>query len=165
MAAKYLYPLRDPDHPSKVTLIPCSEEVYYAVMPDIWRGRKRRQSHGLCYCGKGKTMLCDLDCVLCEHRGFGRTVSMDDPISGDSEMTRRSFLADDAASPDALIEKLMVRLELTQLDRAEYEVLITMSWCDSEREAADHLGMARSTVKRRLDAARKHARELLEDMS
>lgn len=164
MAKRYLYPLRDPDHPSKVTLIPCSEEVYYAVMRPIWRERKRRQEHGLCCCPKHKAIFCDSDCTLCDYRRFGKTVSLDAPISDDDEMTLGSILADDATLPDVFIESLLVQMGLTQLDSEEYQVLIAVTWYESEREAADHLGMARSTFKRRLDRARKHARDLMGDI-
>ena len=161
MSTKFLYPLRDPDHPSKVTLVPCPEEVYYPIMRPIWNERKERQKFGLCYCPKEKLIFCDLDCALCEHRGFGKWVSLEAPISDDGKMTLESILTDDAAAPDVLIDGLMAETVLAQLGSEEHEVIIAMSWCDSEREAADHMGIPRSTFKRRLNKVREHVRKLL----
>lgn len=46
------YPLRDPQIPSKVTLVPITEEQYRALYPEIWRIRNREQNHGRCMCPK-----------------------------------------------------------------------------------------------------------------
>ena len=44
---KRFYPLRDSDTPSKVTLVPITEEQYRSFYPDIWATQKREQSRTL----------------------------------------------------------------------------------------------------------------------
>lgn len=161
---KYFYPLRESDNPFNVRLEPCSEEVYRAVMPDIWRGIKRMKAQGLCCCPKHKAMLCDLDCAFCKYQKIGTSVSLDAPLSDDDEMTYADTIPDESETPEIIIEKLTIKIGLAKLSETDYQILIAMVRYDSEREAAQKLGMARSTFKRRLDKARQHALKLLEDV-
>ena len=52
MAKKYFYPLRDPENPNKVTLVPITEDQYRSLYPEIWATQKREQYHGRCMCPK-----------------------------------------------------------------------------------------------------------------
>ena len=59
------------------TWVDVTEEQYYAYYRDIWATRKRAQAHGRCMCPKTKIWMCDGDCLVCEFRAAGDTLSLD----------------------------------------------------------------------------------------
>ena len=160
--AVFLYPMRDPDCPEKVTLVPCSEEVYYAVMPDIWRGIKQMRKQGLCNCPRHKTGLCDLDCAFCEYK-CGSTPSLDAPVAYESDVTIGDTIEDESGAPDMICDNLNMKMALQKLSEYDRKALLALDWYGSERKAAQELGMARSTYKRRLATAKKHAEAFFDE--
>lgn len=109
------YPLRDAEHPNKVTLIEITEKQYRALYPEIWRIRKREQYHHRCTCEKPFFWKCDAHCDLCEyHTGYGY-LSLDEPTE-DGNGVLSDVISDNAPSMEEvlsdalLLEQLIARL-------------------------------------------------------
>ena len=155
---KFLYPMRDPEYPKQVKLVPCPEEVYYAVMPEIWRGIKQMKKQGRCSCPKRKTGYCDLDCELCEFRCVGTVSSLDEAVTEDEDLAFVDTREDESASPDIFIGNLSVKMGLSKMEKEDARILTAVCIYDSEREAARKLGIPWSTFRRHLNAARERAK-------
>lgn len=54
-----------------------TEKQYCTDCRDIWAARKRAQVHGQCMYPESKTWMCDGDCLACEFRAAGGTLSLD----------------------------------------------------------------------------------------
>lgn len=144
-----------------------SKDHYYAYYRDIWALRKRAQYHGQCRCPKPKLWLCDGDCLVCEFRSAGDTLSLDYAIE-DSDGNQKSWLdslADD--SPDAqsimeseeLLEAL--HLILDELNADEQRICQLIMEGRSERDIAATLGIPRNTYTYRRDKIFQFLRESL----
>ena len=134
------------------TPIEVSEEVYRAYYQPIWNTRYHAQKNGECRCTKAQLWKCDGVCPGCPFYAAGKKVSIDTPIGGeDDELTLGDTLADDAPSAESILmdKELLDALydELNRLD-PEGKRICELLMYHSEREAADIMGMARSTFKR-----------------
>ena len=98
---QHYYPLRDSENPSKVTLVPITEEQYRSLYPEIWATQKREQYHGRCMCPKHYLWKCDGQCDLCEYHAPD-TVSLDDPLP-DGDGTLADYIPDDLPSIEDVI--------------------------------------------------------------
>lgn len=132
--------------------IEVSEEVYRAYYQPIWNTRYHAQKNGECRCTKAQIWKCDGVCPGCPFYAAGKKVSIDTPIGGeDDELTLGDTLADDAPSAESILmdKELLDALydELNRLD-PEGKRICELLMYHSEREAADIMGMARSTFKR-----------------
>ena len=132
--------------------IEVSEEVYRAYYQPIWNTRYHAQKNGECRCTKAQLWKCDGVCPGCPFYAAGKKVSIDTPIGGeDDELTLGDTLADDAPSAESILmdKELLDALydELNRLD-PEGKRICELLIYHSEREAADIMGMARSTFKR-----------------
>ena len=131
--------------------IEVSEEVYRAYYQPIWNTRYHAQKNGECRCTKAQLWKCDGVCPGCPFYAAGKKVSIDTPIGGEEdELTLGDTLADDAPSAESILmdKELLDALydELNRLDpdgRRICELLMH----HSEHEAANIMGMARSTFK------------------
>lgn len=92
----HYFPLRDPENPFKVTLIPITEEQYRSLYPNIWDTQKREQYHGRCMCPKYYLWKCDGQCDLCEYHAPD-TVSLDEQLP-DGNGTLGDYIPDDKPS-------------------------------------------------------------------
>ena len=134
------------------TPIEVSEEVYRAYYQPIWNTRYHAQKNGECRCTKAQLWKCDGVCPGCPFYAAGKKVSIDTPIGGEEdELTLGDTLADDAPSAESILmdKELLDALydELNRLD-PEGKRICELLMYHSEREAADIMGMARSTFKR-----------------
>ena len=132
--------------------IEVSEEVYRAYYRPIWNTRYHAQKNGECRCTKAQIWKCDGDCPGCPFYAAGKKVSLDTTIGGeDDDLTLGDTLADDAPTADSILmdEELLKALydELDRLD-PEGKRICALMMHHSEREAAEIMGMARSTFKR-----------------
>lgn len=138
--------------PVNGTPIEVSEEVYRAYYQPIWNTRYHAQKNGECRCTKAQLWKCDGVCPGCQFYAAGKKVSIDTPIGGEEdELTLGDTLADDAPSAESILmdKELLDALydELNRLD-PEGKRICELLMYHSEREAADIMGMARSTFKR-----------------
>lgn len=159
------YPLRDPENPHKVTLVPITEAQYRALYPEIWRICKREQNHGCCICPKSYLWKCDGQCDLCEYH-MSETVFLDEPLpNGDGSI--KDYISDDSPSIEKLIadhqllDKLIARLR--QLD-PEADKIIRL-WKDnlegiSDRKVAEALGRPQRTFADQIKRYRTELRKI-----
>lgn len=139
------------------TWVDVTEEQYYAYYRDIWATRKRAQAHGRCMCPKSKIWMCDGDCLVCEFRAAGDTLSLDYTVE-DDEGNRKCWaddLQDDSQTIRSIIEERELQTalhrKLRELDPEGRRICeLIMQGC-SEREAAAIMHMPRSTFKRHWD--------------
>ena len=134
------------------TPIEVSENVYRAYYQPIWNTRYHAQQNGECRCTKAQIWKCDGVCPGCPFYAAGKKVSLDTTIGGeDDDLTLGDTLADDAPTADSILmdEELLKALydELDRLD-PEGKRICALMMHHSEREAAEIMGMARSTFKR-----------------
>ena len=118
---EWLYPLRNPENPSMVELVPVSESFYRAVYPEIWRIMQREIYHGRCGCPQKELWKCDADCQICKYHKTGDLLSLDYEIDlGDgTKEAVGSTIIDDGPTPfELLCEK-----ELREALHAEIEKL------------------------------------------
>ena len=132
--------------------IEVSEEVYRAYYRPIWNTRYHAQKNGECRCTKAQIWKCDGVCPGCPFYAAGKKVSLDTTSGGeDDDLTLGDTLADDAPTADSILmdEELLKALydELDRLD-PEGKRICALMMHHSEREAAEIMGMARSTFKR-----------------
>ena len=133
--------------------IEVSEEVYRAYYRPIWNTRYHAQKNGECRCTKAQIWKCDGVCPGCPFYAAGKKVSLDTAIGGeDDDLTLGDTLADDAPTADSILmdEELLKALydELDRLD-PEGKRICALMMHHSEREAAEIMGMSRSTLNRR----------------
>ena len=136
------------------TWVEVTKEQYYAYYRGIWAIRKRAQAHGQCMCPKSKIWLCDGDCLACEFRSAGDTLSLDYTVkdSEGNQKRRADGLWDDSQDVQSILEdrELLDALyeELRKLDPEGRRICELILQGRSEREAAVTMNMARSTFKR-----------------
>ena len=136
-----------------------SEEVYRDYMRHCDATRKRMQYHGCCACPRKQFWLCDADCLACEFRRAGDTVSLDHDLAGDTgELT----ILDTIADPTPLIEDTIADYEelsellhrLSELLPEAIKVGLLREQGLSESAIAAELGIPRTTLHSRLSKAR-----------
>lgn len=129
-----------------------SEEVYRAHYQPIWNTRYHAQQNGECHCTKAQLWKCDGVCPGCSFYAAGKKVSTDTPIGGeDDELTLGDTLvAEIPTAEDILIDKAILKALYDELNRLDPEGkrICELLMHHSEREAAEIMGMPRSTFKR-----------------
>lgn len=147
----YLYPVRDAVDNDKVKLVPVAKDFYIEASRKISRKRKKLQRSGECFCPKKYLWKCDGDCDRCRWHVKDDSLILDAPCSEDACISLADTIVADAPLPEEVIEDkaLLDALyrELAALDskgRRTCELLSQMS----EREAAEAMGLSRSSFKR-----------------
>ena len=136
-----------------------SEEVYRDYMRHCDATRKRMQYHRRCSCPKKQFWLCDADCLTCEFRRAGDTLSLDHDLAGD---TGGLTMLDAITDPAPLIEDTIADYEeLSELLHRLAEVMpeaikvgLLREQGLSESAIAAELGIPRTTLRSRLSKAR-----------
>ena len=143
-----------------------SEEIYYEYYRPIWRTHEYAQRHGQCRCRKSDIWKCDGVCQGCEFYTVGNQISFDgtvDEEEGDDLMLENAIA--DEASP---LEEIITDMELLDALYEELECLdperrqiceLLMQY--SEREAAEMMGIPRSTFKRKWSQVQKYLKARL----
>ncbi len=134
---KRYYPLRDAEHPNKVTLIEITEKQYRALYPEIWRIRKREQYHHRCTCEKPLFGKCDAHCDLCEyHTGYGY-LSLDEP-SEDGNGVLSDVISDNSPSiEDVVSDALLLEQLITRLQELDPKADIIVDSLKKEKSTRD----------------------------
>ena len=143
-----------------------SEEIYYEYYRPIWRTHEHAQRHGQCRCRKSDIWKCDGVCQGCEFYTAGNQISFDgtvDEEEGDDLMLENATA--DEASP---LEEIITDMELLdalyeELERLEPErrQICELLMQYSEREAAEMMGIPRSTFKRKWSRVQKYLKARL----
>lgn len=163
---KRYYPLRDAEHPNKVTLIEITEKQYHALYPEIWRIRKREQYHHRCMCEKPFFWKCDAHCDLCEyHTGYGN-LSLDEPsekgngVLSDVIPDNRPSM-EEVLSDALLLEQLIARLR--ELDPKADIILDLLREGKSTRDIATALDRPHMTYVDQMKRYREQLRKIYEE--
>ena len=151
------------------TWVEVTKEQHDAYYRDIWATRKRAQYHGQCMCPKSKLWMCDGDCLACEFKAAGNTLSLD--YTFENKKGKETSLLDILESDDVSAASIMEEAELLtvlyqrlqELDPDGRRICELIMQGKSEREAAEDMQMARSTFKRRWNAVKELLREQLKD--
>ena len=167
MKTKFYYPVRDPENPSRVSLVEVTEEFYRAVQPEIERVRKQKQRNSTCFCPKKKLWTCYIDCTICQYNAGDNTISFDAPLKGTEGLTLRDTLVSDEPSPDdAAMDKALLEALYDELDRLDPDgkrmCELVAANC-TEREAAAILGVSKTTYRYRWAKLREKLAEKLKD--
>ena len=149
---QFFYPVRDAQDPYKVRLEPIPEHIYHRIMPDIWMTQKRMQRSGQCGCPRSRLWACDADCLVCPYHTEGREVSLRTPLNDLESLTLEDIIPNDDPLPESVvIDRALLdalHAELNAIDPEGRRICELLSK-HSEREAADMMGLSRSTFKRR----------------
>ena len=137
-----------------------SKEIYYEYYRPIWRVHNNAKYRGQCRCTKSEMWKCDGVCQGCPYYTAGDTVSLDCSLEeDDGNLTVENTLESD----DSSIESIIIDMELLEALYNELESLdperrqiceLMMQY--SEREAAEMMGIPRSTFKRRWSQVQKY---------
>ena len=167
MKKEFLYPVRNSDNPYDVQLVPVTEEVYRAIMPEVYRVRKQMQRSGRCVCPKSNLWSCDGDCTICPYSACGNTVSFDTPLDDAEGLTLGETFESDEPSPEsvamdkALLEALYEELE--KLDPEGKRICELVAANCTEREAASILGISKTAYRYQWAKIRAQLAEKLKD--
>ena len=153
------YPLRKPDDPYSVDLIPVSEEIYQELNLSINRIRKQEQRAGRCFCPKHLLWKCAADCDVCP-------LNMEVADENKDMSTLIDLIADESDLSEKLEEKEFkeaIKAAIQSLSPRDRE--ITRLFMDglSERAIASEIGCPRKTVNYRKSVIFKTLLEKLSD--
>ena len=165
-ASEFFYPVRDPSDPTRVQLVPISEELYRELYPDIWKTQKRMQRSGQCVCPRNMLWRCDGDCVDCPYRACGNEVYLSTPIKETEGLDLSEILADNQSGPESLaMDRALLNALYQELSALDHEGrhICQLMMEHSEREAAELMGLSRSSFKRRWAKLRVQLQEKLRD--
>lgn len=129
------------EHPRKVK-VPVSDEVYSAYYQPVWRERDRARRHG--GCSTADWRACGGDCGICPHRIGGDDWSLEyhiektgfDPADPNPD-TETEVL--EMLFPDTIEERLK------DLDSESRLICIMIASGKTEREAAELMGLSKTT--------------------
>lgn len=128
-----------------------TKDFYKVYSRDIYNHRRCEQRHGRCSLPRGKWWLCDTDCLACEFYCGNGELSIDAKMGDESATLADLELADTVTPESIAIDKALLNAlyrELDALDPEGRRICELLSRL-SEREAAEVMGMSRSTFKRR----------------
>ena len=129
---------------------------YFNHYRPIWRLQSQMRKAGQCICPSNLLWTCSGICPDCQYHRAGNTLSLDVLLpsndGNNKHLTLLETIADDQRpTPDEILihRELMLALRqaLASLSEDERQMCILMSQM-SERQAAQQLGMPRSTFKR-----------------
>jgi DNA-directed RNA polymerase specialized sigma24 family protein len=147
-----------------------TKEQYYGYYRDIWATRKRAQAHGQCMSPRSKLWLCDGDCLVCQYRAAGDTLSLDYTYENENgeEFTMLDKLEDetvrieDIVTDKVILEQLFHRLDAIMPDARHIGELRLAGLTDTE--IANFLGMPRTTFRSRIKRAEEILKREFSDM-
>ena len=154
---EHFYPIHpDCNNPCKKVLVKIDETSYREIMPDIWKQMKQNQRYGFCRCPRKQLCYCDADCNCCYWgKGVGNTVSLSDLLDAEDDVTYEQTIAANEDGPEEIATKDFMRYalrnEIKEIpDPVEKKIAVLILYHGmTEREAAEAMGMPRSTLKYR----------------
>lgn len=144
---------------------------YYDHYRPIWRLQSQMRRTGQCICPSNLLWTCSGICPDCRYRRAGNTLSLDVLLtSNDGENKHLTLLETIADDQNPAPDEILIRTELMQalrqalasLSEDERQMCLLMSQT-SERQAAQQLGMPRSTFKRKWVKIRTKLQLILEE--
>jgi DNA-directed RNA polymerase specialized sigma24 family protein len=144
-------------HPKKWAAV--TKEQYYCYYRDIWATRKRAQAHGQCMCPRSKHWQCDGDCLACEYRAAGDTLSLNEICENENgeefsmldKLVDESVRIEEIITDKAVLEQLFHRLDEMMPEARRIGELRLAGLTDTE--IAKALGVARTTFLSRIKKA------------
>ena len=127
------YPLRRPDDPYSVDIIPVSEEIYQELNQSINRIRKQEQRAGRCFCPKHLFWKCAADCDVCPYHKKGEFLSLDVEVADESKDKSMliDLIADESDLSEELEEKAFKELErLEKMPPMVAEAVVVRTYLD-----------------------------------
>jgi DNA-directed RNA polymerase specialized sigma24 family protein len=143
------YPLRKPDDPYSVDLIPVSEEIYQELNLSINRIRKQEQRAGRCFCPKHLFWKCAADCDVCPYHKKGEFLSLEVEVADENK--DMSTLIDLIADESDLSEKL----EEKEFKEAIKAAIQSLSPRDREITRLFMDGLSERAIASKIDCPRK----------
>lgn len=147
--------------------IPVSEELYLAYYRPLWRERSYARARGICT--QEDFRRCCYDCGSCRYNRGHATPSLDDLCDEYGDFMT-SQLPDAPYNPD-LIDEIATELAIQVIhERLDKLCAEDKAICDSilngltEREAAEQLGMAKTSYRRKKEALLQRLRKDWEDL-
>jgi len=98
--------------------VPVTEDVYREYYRPIWRVQKQAQKTNQCMCSKSKLWLCDGDCLTCEFRAAGNSLSLDlsmETADGGEICFLDTFFDPDSSFVDTVMDRLLLEQLLNEL--------------------------------------------------
>ena len=143
-----------------------SKEIYYEYYRPIWRTRSNAKYRNQCRCRKSDIWKCDGICQGCEFYTAGNQISFDGTVDEeeDDDLMLENAIADEASPLEEIItdmellDALYEELEHLEPERRQICELLMQY---SEREAAEMMGIPRSTFKRKWSRVQKYLKARL----
>lgn len=162
------YPLRRPDDPYSVDLIPVSEEIYQELNQSINRIRKQEQRACRCFCPKHLFWKCAADCDVCPYHKKGEFLSLDVLVADENKdmSTLIDLIADESDLSEELEEKAFkeaIHAAIQSLSPRDREIARLFMDGLSERAIASKIDCPRKTVNYRKSVIFKTLLEKLSD--
>lgn len=162
------YPLRRPDDPYSVDLIPVSEEIHQKLNQSINRIRKQEQRACRCFCPKHLFWKCAADCDVCPYHKKGEFLSLDVLVADENKdmSTLIDLIADESDLSEELEEKAFkeaIHAAIQSLSPRDREIARLFMDGLSERAIASKIDCPRKTVNYRKSVIFKTLLEKLSD--
>lgn len=143
------YPLRRPDDPYSVDLIPVSGEIYQELNRSINRIRKQEQRAGRCFCPKHLFWKCAADCDVCPYHKKKEFLSLDVLVADENK--DMSTLIDLITDESDLSEKL----EEKEFKEAVQDAIESLPPRDQEIARLFIEGLSERAIESKIDCPRK----------
>jgi len=151
---KRYFPVRRPDDPYSVDLIPITEEQYQEVNRIINRKRKQEQRSGRCFSPRELLWKCSADCDVCPYHKNNKCLSLDNIFKTEDDFPSSllEILADETDIADEFEQKELkeaIHLALQDLSPRDQKIAELFMEGLSERAIASKVGCPRKTVNYR----------------
>ena len=134
--------------------IPVSDACYEAIAHDRELHRDKMRKRGECSCSFKEKWKCDTDCATCEFRKHGRWVSLDAPLSADTDTPLIETIADigvidmDEKEASAILHRELAK-EIEELEEIDRQICQMYACGFSESRISRELNIPYSTLQRR----------------
>lgn len=151
---KRYFPVRRPNDPYSVDLVPITEAQYHEVNKIINRKRKREQRAGRCFSPRNMLWKCSADCDVCPYHKKSEHISLHEPLANDDgfEGSLLELLPSDTDIAEEFDQKELkeaVRLALQNLSPRDQKIAELFMEGLSERAIASEIDCPRKTVNYR----------------
>jgi len=151
------FPVRRPDDPHSVDLIPITEEQYQKVNRIINRKRKQEQRSSRCFSPRELLWKCSADCDVCPYHKNNECLSLDNIFKTEDDFPSSllEILADETDIADEFEQKELkeaIHLALQDLSPRDQKIAELFMKGLSERAIAAEVGCSQKTVNLRKSA-------------
>ena len=124
-----------------------SDEQYLSYYREICTAQRTARRYGECKCPTSKLWMCDADCIGCEYRSYGRTVSLEYDVETNGD--RYASCEDVEASYINEITSFEIREIIASFSDVERTILRCVVHEITERDLAEILGVSPATAHKR----------------